>query len=286
MARVLHNGQLVGTDDQLHNVRSGEVVEIAYAPVQVRVQPVDPKTGQPNARPFAVQLVTPDINELTTKCTAAANGLPVLGLSFKGQRLTSSEQLASLRNGDTIAIAYQQVQAAPPPQPEAPKTIDVFVQPLDPKTGQPFGQAFSVTLENANLEELKKKVAEGSGGRPLQALTHRGQIVKGDENLQNLRSGDAIGAVFGRNLKVTPYDAETNQPSGEMFTVTIDTLKLDDLKGVISQNSGREVIGLTHNGNPLTTDAQLQYLRNGDAVSAVYAPLASRFDLIISFFFF
>lgn len=275
VARVLHNGQLVGTDDQLHNVRSGEVIEVAYAPVQVRVQPVDPKTGQPNANAFLVQLVAPDIDELTTKCTAAANGQPVLGLSYKGQRLTTSEQLEAVKNGEVIAIAYQQVQAAPPPQPEPPKSIDIFVQPLDPKTGQPFGQAFSVSLDNPSYEELTKKVGEGSGGRPLQALTHRGQIVKGDESLQSLKSGDAIGAVFGRNLKIHPMDAETNQPAGEPFNVTLDSLKLDDLKAVIAQNSGgREVVGVTHNGNPITTDAQLQYMRNGDNVSAVYAPLA------------
>jgi endonuclease YncB( thermonuclease family) len=275
VARVLHNGQLVGTDDQLHNVRSGETIEVAYAPVQIRVQPVDPKTGQPNARPFLVQLAAPDIEDLKTKCSNAANGRPVLGLSHKGQRLTSSGQLESLRNGDTIAIAYQQIQQAPPPQPEVPKTLDmhIFVQPLDPKTGQPFGQAFSVTLDALNLDELKKKVSDGAGGRPLQALTHRGQIVKGDDNLQTLRSGDAIGAVFGRNLKVTPMDSETQQPIGETFNVMVDTLKLDDLKNTISQSSGREVIGLTYNGNPLTTDAQLQYLRNGDALSAVFAPM-------------
>ena len=130
-----------------------------------------------------------------------------------------------------------------------------------------------MTLDELNLDEWRQKVTEGSGGRPLQALTHRGQIVKGEENLQTLRNGDAIGAVFGRNLKVTPMDSETQQPIGETFNVMIDTLKIDDLVNTIAQNSGREVIGLTYNGNPLTTDAQLQYLRNGDTLAAVFAPM-------------
>ena len=275
VARILHNGQLVGTDDQLHNVRSGETIQVAFAPVQIRVQPVDPKTGQPNAKPFMVQLATADIEDLKQRCSAAANGRPVLGFSHKGQRLVNNAQLENLKNGDTIAIAYQQIQAEPPPQPETPKTLDmqIFVQPLDPKTGQPFGQAFSVTLDALNLEELKKKVSEGSGGRPLQALTHRGQIVKGDDNLQTLKSGDAIGAVFGRNLKITPLDPQTNQPIGETFNVLIDSLKIDDLRSTISQVSGgREVIGITYNGNPLTADHQLQFLRNGDTLAAVFAP--------------
>jgi hypothetical protein len=198
-----------------------------------------------------------------------------LGFSHKGQRLTSNAQLQNLKNGDTIAIAYQQIQATPPPEPEKPKTLDmqIFVQPLDPKTGQPFGQAFSVVLDQLNLEELRQKVSDGSGGRPLQALTHRGQIIKGEDNLQSLRNGDAIGAVFGRSLKITPVDPQTQQPVGETFNILIDSLKLEDLRNTIMQSSGgREVIGITYNGNPLTTDNQLLYLRNGDTLSAIFAP--------------
>mmetsp|Transcript_27170 Transcript_27170/g.75930 ORF Transcript_27170/g.75930 Transcript_27170/m.75930 type:complete len:1255 (-) Transcript_27170:75-3839(-) len=269
-ARILHNGQLVGNDEQLHNVRSGEVLQVAFAPIQVRAQPVDPKTGQPNAKPFVVQLVSPDFEELKARCCQQAGNVPVLGMSLRGQRLVNNEQLKNLRNGDTIAVAYQEVKAAPPAVPQT-LNMQIFVQPLDPKTGQPFGQAFTVVLDELTMAELQKKVNDGSGGRPVQALTHRGQIIKQEEQLKNLRNGDAIGVVFGRNLKVTPIDPQTQQPCGETFNVLVDSLKVEDLKNTIAQTTGRDIMGVTHNGQTIVSDDQLQYLRNGDSIGAVFA---------------